>query len=186
MYKVTHSENRSRSWIPTIESMLILRLRRWLGHIIRMPCSRLPPCVLHGQPRLGHWSVGGQKHASRITSSRSIKSATFLLKGWRLYCPTELPGDQHVPLECHTLTMNTFELLLSEAVADISMLHSSAEFRILLINAHFVADNASHTLASSDTARSTINVDEEIVVIRNGLTPKKMKPSRLKARRGVM
>ena len=41
--------------------MLLLRQLRWLGHVIRMPHSRLPHCVLYGQLRLGHRSVGGQK-----------------------------------------------------------------------------------------------------------------------------
>ena len=42
---------------------------------------------------------------------------------------------------------------------------------ILFINAHFVADNVSHALASSATVRPTFNVDEKVVVIRNW-TPK--------------
>ena len=75
-------------------------------------------------------------------------------------------------LECHTLTMNTIVLQLSDAVADISMLQCSAQFRILIINAHFVVDNATHALASSATAKPTFNVEEEDVVIRNGWTPK--------------
>ena len=112
-----------------------------------------------------------KKNASWITSSRSIKGATFLLAGWRLLHPTELPGNLPVPLECHTLTMNTVELQLSGA--DISMLQCSAKFLILFINAHFVADNASHALASSATAKPTFNVEEEVVVIHNGWTPKK-------------
>ena len=114
-------------------------------------------------------------NASRITSSRSLKSATFLLADWRLSHPTELPGDQHVPLECHTLMMNTIELQLSEAVADISMLQCSAQFQILFINAHTVADNASFALASSATEKPTFNVEEEVIVIRIGWTPKKKK-----------
>ena len=60
-HKVIHSEIRFRAWIPSIESMLLLHQLRWLGHVIRMPHSRLPHCVLHGQLRLGHRSVGGQK-----------------------------------------------------------------------------------------------------------------------------
>ena len=80
-----------------------------------------------------------------------------------------------MPLECNTLTMNTIVLQLPDAVADISILQCSAQFRILIINAHFVADNAYHALASSATAKPTFNVEEEIVVIRNGWTPKKMK-----------
>ena len=58
---MTHSEIRSRAGIPTIESMLLHRQLRWLGHVIRMPYSRLPHCVLYGQLRLGHRSVGEQK-----------------------------------------------------------------------------------------------------------------------------
>ena len=58
-HKVTHSE--IRSGIPTIESMLLHRQLRWLGHVIRMPHSRLPHCVLYGQLRLGRRSVGGQR-----------------------------------------------------------------------------------------------------------------------------
>ena len=100
-------------------------------------------------------------NASRITSSASLKSATFLLAGWRLSHPNELPGDLPVPLECHTLTMNTFVLQLSDAVADISVLQCSVQFWILIINAHFVADNAHHAIAVI------------IVVFHNGWTPKK-------------
>ena len=59
-HNVTHSEIRSRAGIPTIESMLLHRQLRWLGHVIRMPHSRLPHCVLYGQLRLGRRSVGGQ------------------------------------------------------------------------------------------------------------------------------
>ena len=116
-------------------------------------------------------------NASGITSSRSLKGATFLLAGWRFSHPKELPGDLPVLLDCHTLTMNTIVLQLSDAVADISMLQCSAQFRIMFINAHFVVDNATHALASSATARPTFNVEEEDVVIRNGWTPKEIETS---------
>ena len=76
-----------------------------------------------------------------------------------------------MPLECNTLTMNTIELQLSEA--DISMLLCPAQFWILFINAHFVVDYASHALASSATVKPTQNVEEDVVVIRNGWTPRK-------------
>ena len=55
-HKMTHSEIRSRAGIPPIESML-----RWLGHVIRMPHSRLTHCALYGQLRQDRRSVGGQK-----------------------------------------------------------------------------------------------------------------------------
>ena len=78
-----------------------------------------------------------------------------------------------MPLECHTLTMNTIELHLSDAEADISMLQCSAQFRFLFNNAQYVTDNASHALDSSPTARPTFNVEEEVVVFHNGWTPMK-------------
>ena len=71
-----------------------------------------------------------------------------------------LHGDLPMLLDCHTLTMNTIVLQLSDAVADISMLQCFAQFRILIINAHFVVDNATHALASSATAKPTFNVEE--------------------------
>ena len=116
-----------------------------------------------------------KRNDSRITSSRSLINATILLAGWRLSHPTELHGDLRVPLECHSLTMNTIELQLSDAFADISMLQCSAQFRIMFIHANFVANNASHALASSATARPTFNVEEEVVVIRSGWTPEEKK-----------
>ena len=111
------------------------------------------------------------RNASRITSSRSLNSETFFLTGWRLSNKTELPGYLPVPLECHALTLNTIELQLS----DTSMLNCSAQLMILFINANFVADNASHALASSATVKPTFDVEGEVVVIRNGWTPKKKK-----------
>ena len=57
---MTHSEIRSRAGILSIESMLLHRQLRWLGHVIKMPDSTLPHLVFYGQPRLGHRSVGGQ------------------------------------------------------------------------------------------------------------------------------
>ena len=114
-----------------------------------------------------------KRNASRITSIRSSKSATLPLAGWGLTYPKELPVDLPVPLECHALTMNAVVLQLTDA--DIGMLQCSTQFRILIINAHFVADNAFHALASSVTAKPTFNVKEEVVVIRNGWTPMKKK-----------
>ena len=76
-----------------------------------------------------------------------------------------------MPIECHTLTLNTIVPQLSDA--DTSMLQCSAQFQILFINAYFVADNASHAMASSATVNPTFYVKEEVVVIRNGWNAKK-------------
>ena len=58
---MTHSEIGYRAGIPSIESMLLHRQLHWLGHVIRMPYSRLTHCMLNGQLRLGHRSVGGER-----------------------------------------------------------------------------------------------------------------------------
>ena len=76
-HKVTHSEIRSRTGTPTIESMLIHRQLRWLGHAIRMPHSRLSHCVLYGQLKLGRRSVGGQKKRFKDHIKSILKGATF-------------------------------------------------------------------------------------------------------------
>ena len=165
---MTQSEIISRTGIPLIESMLLHRQLRWSGHVIRMS-----NCVLFDQLKLGHRSVGGQKKRFKDHIKSILKKCNIALSRLETLAPNRATGDLPVPLECHTLTMNTIELQLSDA--DISMLQCSAQFRILFINAHFMADNASHALASSTTVRPTLNVDEEVVVIRNGWTPKKQR-----------
>ena len=174
-HKVTHYEIRSRAGTPTIESMLLHRQLRWLGHVIRMPHSRLPHCMLYGQLKLGRRSVGGQQKRFKDHIKSILKRCNIPFSSWTLLHLKELPGDLPLLLECHTLTMNTIVLHLSDAVTDISMLQCSAQFRILIINAHFVVDNATHALASSATAKPSFNAEEEDVVIHNGWTPKEKK-----------
>ena len=106
-----------------------------------------------------------KRNYSGITLSRSLKSATFHLTGWRRSRQTELHGDLPVSLECHALTLNTIELLHSDAVADTNILQCPALFQILFINAHFVADNASHALTPSATTIPTFNDEKEVVVV---------------------
>ena len=108
-----------------------------------------------------------KRNTSRITSSRSLKGATFLLVGWRL------ASERATWRSTCAFGMSYFDDEYDRLqLSDISMLQCSAQFRILIINAHFVVDNATHALASSATARPTFNVEEEDVVNRNGWTPK--------------
>ena len=67
--------------------------------------------------------------------------------------------------------LNTIVLQLSDTIVDTSLPERPAIFQILLTSVHFVADNASHELASTATVRSTFNDEEEDAVIRNGWTP---------------
>ena len=95
-HKVTHSEIRSRAGIPSIKSMLLHCQLRRLGHVIRMPHSRLPHRVLYGQLRLGRRSVGGQRKRFKdhiksmlrkcnIPFSR-LETLTFNRATWRSTC----------------------------------------------------------------------------------------------------
>ena len=45
----------------SIESLIIKRQLRWVGHVIRMPENRLPKQLLSGELSEGKRSVGGQK-----------------------------------------------------------------------------------------------------------------------------
>ena len=60
-HKVTHFEIRSRAGIQSIKYIHLHCQLHWLGHIIRMPDSRLPHRMLHGQLRQDLRSIGGQK-----------------------------------------------------------------------------------------------------------------------------
>ena len=77
--KATHSEIRSRAGIPSIKSMLLHRQLRWLGHVIRMPESRLPHHVLYGKQRQGHWSVGGQNKCFKDHIKSNLKKCNIPL-----------------------------------------------------------------------------------------------------------
>ena len=76
---------------------------------------------------------------------------------------TELPGDLPMPLECHTLTLNMIALQLSDSRI------APTHFRIPLTSVHFEADNATHALASSTTAKLKFNDEDEVIC--NGWTP---------------
>ena len=73
------------------------------------------------------------------------------------------------------MTLNMIALLHSDAVADTSMTQCSAHFKIPLTTVHIVANNATHTLASSATLNLSFCDEEEDVVIRNGWTQEENK-----------
>ena len=76
--------------------MLLHCQLRWLGHVFGIPNSRLPHCVLYGQLRLGHRSVGGQKkrfkdHIKSILNKcnipfRRLETLTSNIATWRSTC----------------------------------------------------------------------------------------------------
>ena len=113
--------------------MFLHRQLRCLGHVIRMPHSRLPHCVLYGQLRLDHRSVGGQKKCFLDHIKSILKKCNIPFDRLETFTSDRVTWKSTCASECHTLTMNTIELQLSCAIADISMLPCSAQFRILFI-----------------------------------------------------
>ena len=151
--------------------MLLLRQLRCLGHIIRMPESRLPHCVLYGETKTRPQECWWGKKRFRDHIKSILKSATFHLTGWKLSHPTE------TWLSTCAIGMSCFDAEYDQA-AGLRHQHTVVLLPIpdFFINAHFVADNASHALASSATVKPTFNDEEEVVVIHNGRTPKKKNP----------
>ena len=120
-HKLTYSDIRSRAGTPSIKYIFLYRQLRWLGHIIRMPDSRLPHRVLHGQLRLRHMSVSGQWKHFKDHIKTILKKCNIPFN--RLEALTSNRATYRpVPLECHALTPNTIELQHTDAVADTSML----------------------------------------------------------------
>ena len=80
----------------SIESLIIRRQLRWVGHVIRMPENRLPKQLLFGELSEGHRSVGGQKkrfkdHLNALLKKCNIPSAELEERasdriGWRSSC----------------------------------------------------------------------------------------------------
>jgi len=58
---IPHVEIRRRAGTPCLETILLRRQLRWLGHVIRMPGNRLPRRLLYSELSCGRRSVGGQK-----------------------------------------------------------------------------------------------------------------------------
>ena len=167
-HKVTHSEIRSRAGTPTIESMLLHRQLRWLGHIIRMPHSRLPHCVLYGQLKLGRRSVGGQKKRFKDHIKSILKRCN-------------IPFSRLETLACERATcafgMSYFDDEYDRAAAlRRSRRHQHAPVLCPIPDSDYqcllCGRQCTHALASSATAKPTFNIEEEVVVIRNGWTPK--------------
>ena len=172
-HKMTHSEIISRAGIPTIESMFLHRQLRWLGHVIRMPHNRLPHCVLYGQRRLGHMSAGVQKkrfkdHIKSILRKCNIplsrlETLAFNRTTWRSTCALGMSYFDNEYDRAAALRRSPRHLYAPVLCPIPDSVHQC----------HFVADNASHALVSSATAMPIFNVEVEVVIIRNGWTPKK-------------
>jgi len=68
--KIHHVEIRCRAGTPCLETLLLRRQLRWLGHVIRMPGNRLPCRLLYSELSCSRHSVGGQK--KRLNTFRAV------------------------------------------------------------------------------------------------------------------
>ena len=59
--KIPHTELFEKAGITPAEHLLLQKQLRWLGHVIRMPDSRLPRRLLYGKLTVGQRSVGRPK-----------------------------------------------------------------------------------------------------------------------------
>ena len=94
--RVPHVTILQTSKSSSIESLIIKRQRRWVGHVIRMPENHLPKQLLFGELFEGHRSVGGQKkrfkdHLNALLKKYNIPSAELEVRasdlvGWRSSC----------------------------------------------------------------------------------------------------
>ena len=121
---MAHYEIRSWAGIPSIESMILRHhLHGWAMVLECLIAECSIACFIVNYVRATGVLVD-KRNALRITSSRSLKSATFHFIGWKFLHPTELPGGLSVPLVYHILMLNMVVLQLSDAINDTSMLTS--------------------------------------------------------------
>ena len=94
--RVPHTDMLKHAGLPSIESLLLGRQLKWLGHVFRMPTTRLPKKVLYGQLSEGRRTCGGQKKRFKdqaMTTLRNFKidpdsfeNAAADRVGWRSAC----------------------------------------------------------------------------------------------------
>ena len=106
--KIPYVEIRRRAGTTCLETILLRRPLRWLGHVIRMPGNRRSRCLLYSELACGRCSVGGQKKCFKdhIKSSLSKCGIPFDIleelagdrEEWRAACNRRLATfeQQHI------------------------------------------------------------------------------------------
>lgn len=94
--RVPHTEMLQRAGLQSVESMILCRQLRWLGHVVRMPDTRLPRRIMYGQLSEGNRPRGGPKKRFKDHMKRTMKSfninpnelehAAANRNGWRTEC----------------------------------------------------------------------------------------------------
>jgi len=75
--KIPHFEIRLRAGTACLETILLRRQLRWLGHVIRMPGNKLPRRLLYSELSCGRRSVGAQKKRFKDHNKSSLMRDPF-------------------------------------------------------------------------------------------------------------
>ena len=106
--KIPHVEIRRRAGTTSLETILLRRQLRWLGHVIRMPGNRLPRRLVYSELSCGRRLVGDQKKhfKDHIKSSLSkcgipfdrLEEMVGDREEWRAVCDQGLAtlAQQHI------------------------------------------------------------------------------------------
>ena len=101
---ISYVEIRRRAGTTSLETMLLKRQLRWLGHVIRMPGNRLPRRILYSELSCDWRLVGGQKKRFKDHIKLSLSKCRNLFD--RL---EELAGDREEWRAVYDKGLTTFE-----------------------------------------------------------------------------
>jgi hypothetical protein len=111
-HRIPHSDIRRRLQAPPLESLLLSRQLRWLGHVVRMPHERLPRQVAYGELAVGRRSVGGQKRRYKDHIKAGLKACNIPPESLET-----LASNRDVYREHHKRGVNHFIIKYEEAAA---------------------------------------------------------------------
>ena len=75
--KITNAEVLRRTGSNTLFYILTQRRLRWLGHVRRMPCGRLPKDILYGELATGRRDLGRPKLRFKDVIKRDLRTAVI-------------------------------------------------------------------------------------------------------------
>ena len=71
--KMTNKDILERTGLPSIEDLLIRKILRWTGHLMRMSPDRLPKQIIYSQLSSGHRKRGRPRLRFKDTIKRNLK-----------------------------------------------------------------------------------------------------------------
>lgn len=80
--KVTNTSVLERAEIPAMYTTLKQRRMRWLGHVVRMDCGRIPKDLLYGELVSGSRPTGRPKLRFKDVCKRDLKSLNVDVDTW--------------------------------------------------------------------------------------------------------